>query len=101
MRPNNTGNNNQTCIFTCYVHFAPLPCVPEDDAADNVVNSTEHGASTYKPRTGRNSQCMNHAPAILAAPALIYSMHCVLVVRIIVAIFTFVVYWEHCLVIPC
>jgi len=29
----------------------------------------------YKPRTGRTCQCMNHAPAIVAAPALIYSMH--------------------------
>jgi len=38
----------------------------------------------YKPRTG---QCMNHAPAILAALALIYSTHQVLVVWIIVAHF--------------
>ena len=44
----------------------------------------------YKPRTGRTghtSQCMNHAPAILAAPALIYSMHRVFIVWIIVAHF--------------
>ena len=28
----------------------------------------------YKPRTGRTGQCMNHAPAILAAPA-VYCIH--------------------------
>ena len=38
----------------------------------------------YKLCTG---QCMNHAPAILAAPALIYSTHWLLVVCIIVAHF--------------
>ena len=41
----------------------------------------------YKPRTGRTGRCMNHAPAILAAPALIYSTHRLLVVWIIVAHF--------------
>jgi len=40
----------------------------------------------YKPRTGR---CTNHAPAILAALALIYSMHRLLVVWISVAHFHF------------
>jgi len=40
----------------------------------------------YKPSTGRTGRCMNHAPAILAAPALIYSTHRLLVVWIIVAI---------------
>ena len=40
-----------------------------------------------KPRTGHTGQCMNHAPAILAAPVLIYSTHQVLVVWIIVAHF--------------
>jgi len=43
----------------------------------------------YKPRTGRTGhtgRCMNHAPAILAAPALIYIMH-QLVVWIIVVHF--------------
>jgi len=38
----------------------------------------------YKPCTGR---CMKHAPAILAAPALVYSTHRLLVVWIIVAHF--------------
>ena len=28
----------------------------------------------YKPHTGRTGQCMNHAPAILAAPA-VYCIH--------------------------
>jgi len=28
----------------------------------------------YKPRTGRTGQCMNHAPAVLAAPA-VYCIH--------------------------
>jgi len=40
----------------------------------------------YKPRTGhsgRTGRCMNHASAILAAPALIYSTHRLLVVWII------------------
>jgi len=47
----------------------------------------------YKPRTGRTGHTgctgryMNHASAILAAPALIYSMHRLLVVGIIVAHF--------------
>ena len=47
----------------------------------------------YKPRTGRTGhtgrtgRCMNHAPAILAAPALIYSTHRLLVVWIIVVHF--------------
>ena len=47
----------------------------------------------YKPRTGctdhtgRTSQCMNHTPAILAVPALIYSTHRGLVVWITVAHF--------------
>jgi len=48
----------------------------------------------YKPRTG---PCMNHALAILAAPALIYSI-CYLY-GLLLPIFTFVVYWECCLVI--
>jgi len=47
----------------------------------------EPGFGPYKPRTGRTGQRMNHAPAILAALALIYSMHRVLVVWIIVAHF--------------
>ena len=34
----------------------------------------------YKPRTGRTGQCMNHAPAILDTPALIYSTRRVLVI---------------------
>jgi len=41
----------------------------------------------YKPRTGHTcctGHCMNHAPALLAAPALIYSTHRVLVVWIII-----------------
>jgi len=29
----------------------------------------------YKQRTGHTGQCMNHAPAILAAPA-VYRIHC-------------------------
>jgi len=37
--------------------------------------------------TGRTGRCMNHAPAILAAPALIYSTHRLLAVWIIVAHF--------------
>jgi len=41
----------------------------------------------YKPHTSHTSKCLNHAPAILDAPALIYSMHRVLVVWIIVAHF--------------
>jgi len=41
----------------------------------------------YKPRTGRTGRCMNQAPVILAALALIYSTHRLLVVWIIVAIF--------------
>jgi len=44
----------------------------------------------YKSRTGRTGptgRWMNHAPAILAAPALIYSTHQMLVVWIIVAHF--------------
>jgi len=44
----------------------------------------------YKPRTGhtgRTGRWMNHAPAILAAPALIYSMHRLLVIWIIVVHF--------------
>jgi len=31
-------------------------------------------AGPYKPRTGRTGQCMCHAPAILAAPA-VYCIH--------------------------
>jgi len=38
----------------------------------------------YKPRTGHTGRCMNHAPAILTAPALIYSTHRLLVVCIVV-----------------
>jgi len=41
----------------------------------------------YKPRTGhtgRTGRCMNHAPAILAAPALIYSTHRLVVWIIVV-----------------
>ena len=53
--------------------------------------STRHTRwGPYKPRTGhtgRTGQCMNHAPAILAAPALIYSTHRLLVVWIIVVHF--------------
>ena len=46
------------------------------------------GVSPYKPRTvTRTGHCMNHAPTILAAPALIYSTHRVLGVWIIVAHF--------------
>ena len=41
----------------------------------------------YKPRTGRTGGCVNHAPAILAAPALIYSTLWLLVVWIIVVHF--------------
>jgi len=44
----------------------------------------------YKPRTGRTGRtggCVNHAPAILAALALIYSTHRLLVVRLIVVHF--------------
>jgi len=44
----------------------------------------------YKPCSGRTNHtgwCMNHAPAILATPALIYSTHRLLVVWIIVAHF--------------
>jgi len=41
----------------------------------------------HKPHTGRTGRCMNHAPAILAAPALIYSTHQLLVVWIIVVHF--------------
>jgi len=44
-------------------------------------------AGPYKQRTGHTGQCMHHAPALLAAQALIYSMHRVLVVWIIVAHF--------------
>ena len=40
-----------------------------------------------KPRTGCTGQCMNHAPAILATPALIYDTHRVLVVSITVTHF--------------
>jgi len=43
-----------------------------------------HRNGLYKPRTGR---FMNHAPAILAAPALIYSKHRLFVVWIIVVHF--------------
>ena len=45
------------------------------------------GSGLYKPRTGRTGhtgRCMNHAPAILAAPALIYSTNRLLVVCIVV-----------------
>jgi len=48
------------------------------------------GSGPYKPRTshtGHTGQCMNHALAIMAAPALIYSTHRVLVVWIVVAHF--------------
>jgi len=41
----------------------------------------------YKPRTSRTGRWMNHAPDMLAAPALIYSTHRLLVVSIIVAHF--------------
>ena len=44
----------------------------------------------YKPCSGRTGHCMNHAPAILAAPALIYSTHWVFVVWIIIA------HFHHC-----
>jgi len=44
----------------------------------------------YKPCSGRTGQCMNHAPAILAAPALIYNTHWVFVVWIIIA------HFHHC-----
>jgi len=49
-------------------------------------------AGLYKPRTGhtgRTGGCMNHSPAILAAPALIYSTHRLLVVWIIATHFHF------------
>jgi len=48
------------------------------------LTSPRGTSGPYIPRTG---QCMNHAPAILAALALIYSTHRVLVAWIIVAHF--------------
>jgi len=33
-----------------------------------------NGTDPYKPHAGRIGQCMNHAPAILAAPA-VYGIH--------------------------
>jgi len=49
----------------------------------SIINHVVHN----KPRTGRTGPCMNHAPAILAALALIYGTHGVLVVWIILAHF--------------
>jgi len=43
----------------------------------------------YKPHTVRNGPCMKHAPAILAAPALKYSMHRMLLAWITVVFFHF------------
>jgi len=54
------------------------------------ISRTGQLADLYKPCTGHTGctgQCMNHAPAILAAPALIYSMHRLLVVWILVVHF--------------
>jgi len=51
-------------------------------------------------RINRTGQCMNHAPAIVAARALIYSTHWVLY-GLLLPIVIFVVYCERYLVIPC
>jgi len=60
------------------------------DARKKFGKTEDVAPGLYKPRTShidRTGQCMNHAPAILAAPALIYSTHRLLVVWIIVAHF--------------
>jgi len=57
---------------------------------DVLFNFNTNLTGPYKSRTGRighTGQCMNHAPAILVTPALVYSTHQVLIVWIIVAHF--------------
>ena len=66
-------------IGRCIIN--PLPSADADWERDRGIALT---FGLYKPRTGR---CMNHPSAILAAPALIYSTHRLLVVWIIVAHF--------------
>ena len=72
--------NRQTQSYSIMSHYTYAACSNE--------NLTSSGP--YKPRTShtsRTGRCMNHAPAILAAPALVYSMHRLLVVWISVAHF--------------
>ena len=82
-RPSCLGTTDTTIV---YIVFRTT-----DATVVYIVHTTiVPGTGLYKPCTSRTSHtgpCTNHAPAILAAPALIYNTHQLLVVWIIVVNF--------------